>query len=144
MIDVKVKKLNPKAQLPLRGTPFSAGYDVFSCVPEKMVLKPQETVAIPTGLSFEPPNGYHFKVESRSGTAVRNSIGVLCGVIDQDYRGELKIVLFNNSLTHEFVVEDGQKIAQLIFVKTETVEFSETEELSNTVRAEGGFGSTGV
>lgn len=144
MIGVKVKKLNSEAKLPLRSTPHSAGYDIFAFLQEKVVLKPQDTVAIPTGLAFEPPEGYHIKVESRSGTAVKNSIGVLCGVIDQDYRGELKIVLFNNSLTHEFVVENLQKIAQLIFVKTEVVGFTEVDELSESVRGEGGFGSTGV
>lgn len=144
MIDVKVKKCHKDAKLPLRSTPLSAGYDVFSCIPENVVIKPQETVTIPTGLCFEPPEGYHIKVESRSGTARKNSIGVLCGVIDQDYRGELGIVLFNNSPTHEFVVENQQKIAQLIFVKTETALFTETDELSETVRGEGGFGSTGA
>lgn len=144
MIDVKVKKFNEDAKLPLRSTPHSAGYDIFACILGEIILKPQETVAIPTGLGFEPPEGYHIKVESRSGTAVKNSIGVLCGVIDQDYRGELKIVLFNNSLTHEFVVVNHQKIAQLILVKTEVADFSEVSELSESVRGEGGFGSTGT
>lgn len=144
---LKVKKLTDNAKLPTLGTPFAAGMDVYADLGEdtleSIVLKPHETRAINTGLSFEPPSGYHIKVESRSGTAAKNSIGVLCGVIDEDYRGELKIVLFNNSDTEEFCVINGQKIAQLVLHKTEEVEIVEVSELSDSVRGSSGFGSTG-
>lgn len=143
IIHCKVKRLTDTAKIPTRGTPCSAGYDVYADIKEPISLKCQETYPIPTGLCFEPAPGYHIKVESRSGTAVKNSIGVLCGVIDQDYRGELKIVLFNNSDKEEFQILPGQKIAQLVFVKTVEIAFDMVDTLSDSSRGEGGFGSTG-
>lgn len=143
MNNVKLKKFRPTAKVPTQGTEFAAGYDLFADIEQDVVIPPHGTAGIPTGLGFEPPSGHHFKVESRSGTAIKNSIGVMCGVIDEDYRGELKVVLFNNSGDTEFVVKPGQKIAQILLVKSERMAFEEVDNLCSSQRGDAGFGSTG-
>lgn len=142
---------SPTAKLPTKGTEFAAGYDIFADLlehgsPEIWLPAEGGRFAVPTGLKFAIPAGYHFKVEARSGTAAKNGITCLCGVIDEDYRGELKVVLVNTG-REPFQITHGQKIAQLILVKTEQCAFSivgSEKELGDTQRGTGGFGSTGA
>lgn len=137
---VKVKKLREGARLPVRGSEFAAGADL-SCV-EPFTLQPGERRLIPTGLAFEIPPSYYGRVAPRSGLAVRCGIHTLAGVIDADYRGECQVLLIN--LSSEPVSFDaGDRIAQLIVERAVACHYIWAEELSDTARAGGGFGSTG-
>lgn len=144
-LSVPVKKLDPRAVLPTYGTPFSAGADLYALTSEPITLSPGETVLIHTGLAFEIPEGYGGFVFARSGLATKKGLAPAnkVGVIDSDYRGELMIPL-HNSGTKEAVIENGDRVAQLIFLPSPQAVFTETDELSETVRGLGGFGSTSV
>ena len=126
-------------------TPLSAGMDIRANLQEPLTLNPLQRMLIPTGLYIALPEGYECQARPRSGLAVKHGITVLNspGTIDADYRGELKILLVNLSDT-PFVIEPGERIAQLVVAKHEHVEWSEVEVLDETERGEGGFGSTGV
>jgi len=137
---IKIKKLHPDAQLPVRGSQLAAGADL--CCVEAFTLEPGERKLVPTGLAAEIPPGFYGRVAPRSGLAVKHGIDVLAGVIDADYRGELKVPLINfGQQTISFAA--GERIAQLIIEHAAMCDYAWTEELADTERAEGGFGSTG-
>ncbi|KAI9205199.1 dUTPase-like protein [Polychytrium aggregatum] len=136
-----VKKLSKNAQLPKRGSPGAAGYDLYSAA--SMSIPPRSRAVVPTDIAIALPPGTYGRVAPRSGLAVKHFIDVGAGVVDSDYRGTLGIVLFNFG-EQEFKIEQGDRIAQLILEKIEIADVQEVEELDDTERGEGGFGSTGV
>jgi dUTP pyrophosphatase len=141
-----VKIINQsKHILPAYETPSSAGLDVRANVSEPIELKPMERVLVKTGLFMEIPAGFECQVRRRSGLGFKNGITVLNspGTIDADYRGEVGVILINLS-NETFVIQDGERIAQLVFAKVEQAEWNASIELSETERGTGGFGSTGV
>ena len=143
---MKVKILNKSGfPLPHYATAFSAGVDLQAAIPEGIILKPLERAVIPTGLYLEIPEGYEAQVRPRSGLAAKHGITVLNtpGTIDADYRGEVGVILVNLSDT-EFVVNPGERIAQMILARYERFDWEVVEELDDTVRGEGGLGSTGI
>ena len=144
---MEVKIINKSDnQLPAYETVNSAGMDLRAYLPEGPVtLKPMQRMLIPTGLFMEIPEGYEGQVRPRSGLAIKNGITVLNtpGTIDADYRGEVKIILINLSDT-DFVINSGERVAQIIFAKCEQMEVINVETLSETERGAGGFGHTGT
>ena len=142
MIRVKAEK---GAVMPRYATKGAAGADVSALLSSPITLRPGEYKAIPTGLYMEIPEGYEVQVRPRSGLALNHGITVLNapGTIDSDYRGEVCVILINHS-QKPFVIENGDRIAQLVTAKTSRLEFTEVDDLSATERGEGGFGSTGV
>nr|KYP71569.1 Deoxyuridine 5'-triphosphate nucleotidohydrolase [Cajanus cajan] len=138
---LRVKKLSDKAVLPSRASPLSAGYDLSSAVETKVPARGKALVA--TDISIAIPEGTYARVAPRSGLAWKHSIDVGAGVIDADYRGPVGVILFNHSDV-DFEVKVGDRVAQLIIEKIVTPNVSEVEDLDETVRGEGGFGSTGV
>ncbi len=143
---MKVKIINKSSNpCPTYATPLSAGMDVRANIEEPITLAPLQRVLVPTGLYIALPEGYECQARPRSGLAVKHGITVLNspGTIDADYRGELKTLLVNLS-DMPFVIEPGERIAQLVVAKHEHVEWEEVEVLDETERGEGGFGSTGV
>ena len=144
MIKVLVKKLNPKVELPKYKTEGSSGMDLKALIENPIIIKPQSYVLIPTGLSIAIPEDTEVQIRPRSGLAAKSSISVLNtpGTIDSDYRGEIKIILFNHG-KEEFIVNNGDRIAQMILMPVIKAEFEEIKELPKTVRGSGGFGSTG-
>ena len=145
MQEVKVKKLSPNARLPVYGTAFSAGADLCACLDEPVTLQPGETKLISIGISMEIPTGYAGLVFARSGLATKRNLAPAntVGVIDSDYRGEFFVPLHNHGAVPQ-TIEHGERIAQMILTPYLTAKFVEAETLSDTVRGEGGFGSTGV
>lgn len=142
---MKVKVINRSHHdLPRYETPLSAGMDVRANLSEPIVLKPLGRALVPTGLFVELPAGYEMQVRPRSGLAAKHGLTVLNapGTIDADYRGEVKVILANLS-DEPFVINDGERIAQLVVAQHAQVEWEATEELSDTERGAGGFGSTG-
>lgn len=142
---MKVKVINrSKNQLPHYETPLSAGMDVRADLTESIVLKPLGRAMVPTGLYVEIPKGYEIQVRPRSGLAAKHGVTVLNapGTIDADYRGEVKVILVNLSDT-DFVIADGERIAQLVVARCEQAEWESADTLSDTERGTGGFGSTG-
>ena len=144
MIKVLVKKLNPKAELPKYKTEGSSGMDLMALIDNPITIKPQNSALIPTGLSIAIPEDTEIQIRPRSGLAAKSSVSVLNtpGTIDSDYRGEIKIILFNHG-NEEFTVKNNDRIAQMILTPVFKVNFVEVEELPKTVRGSGGFGSTG-
>ena len=138
---LKVKKLREDAELPERKTPGAVGYDLFSY--EEKILKGNERILIGTGIAIELPKGVYGRIAPRSGLALKQGINLGAGVIDPDYRGELKILLFNHSDT-EYVIKKGERIAQLIMEKVKIGDVEEVEKLSDTRRSDKGFGSTNL
>lgn len=130
--------------LPTYATALSAGMDLRANIEEPIVLKPLERRLVPTGLFIALPAGYEAQVRPRSGLALKHGIGVLNspGTIDADYRGEIGVILVNLS-NQEFVINDGERIAQMVVARHETVEWKPVEELTATERGAGGFGHTG-
>ena len=145
MTPVSVKKLRPNAKLPTYGSEFAAGADLYACLDTAMTIEPHETVMIPTGLAMELPVGWAGLVYARSGLATKRDLAPAnkVGVVDPDYRGELMVSIHNHG-THPQTIEPGERIAQLVLTPYLTAQFLETEELSDTVRGQGGFGSTGT
>lgn len=141
---VKVKKLTNTAKMPERGSKFSAGYDLSADINENILIRPQETVKIPTGLSFEIPEGYFGGIYARSGLATKQGLrpANAVGVGDSDYRGEYIVALYNDSDTTR-IIEPGQRIAQIIFQPYLMCDLEDVNNLTETERANGGFGSTG-
>ena len=144
MIKVLVKKLNPKAELPKYKTEGSSGMDLMALIENPITIKPQNSALIPTGLSIAISEDAEVQIRPRSGLAAKSSVSVLNtpGTIDSDYRGEIKIILFNHG-KEEFTVNNGDRIAQMILMPVLKADFEETKELPKTVRGSGGFGSTG-
>lgn len=141
---ISVKRLHPQAQLPTYGTPEAAGADLYACLEESLVIEPGETVFVPTGLALEVPKGCAGLVYARSGLACKQGLAPAnkVGVIDSDYRGEIRVVLHNHGKIPQ-TISHGQRIAQLIITPVLTPAYEEAEELTDTGRGSGGFGSTG-
>lgn len=141
---INIKKLNEKAIIPTYGSVYSAGADLYALTDEEVVIQPGQTAFIHTGLATEIPEGYVGLVYARSGLACKQGLAPAnkVGVIDSDYRGELVVALFNQSGEAK-KVKYGDRIAQLVIAPYLKCEFIESEELSDTTRGAGGFGSTG-
>ena len=144
MVKVLLKRLNHKAKLPKYKTEGSSGMDLMACIEEQIVIAPQKSQLIPTGIAIAIPEDTEVQIRPRSGLAAKYNISVLNtpGTIDSDYRGELKIILFNHG-KDEYIVNDKDRIAQMVLMPVLKVEFEETNELPETIRGSGGFGSTG-
>lgn len=145
MQDLKVKILRQGAKMPTYGTEFSAGADLYACLDAAVTVKPHETKLIPIGIAMEIPVGWAGFVYARSGLALKRHLAPAnkVGVIDCDYRGEIFVPMHNHS-EEDQIIEPGERIAQMIFASYYTANFMEADELSETVRSEGGFGSTGT
>jgi dUTP pyrophosphatase len=144
MVRVLIKKLNPSVQLPSYKTNGASGMDLMAFIEKPINLEPGKSCLVPTGLSLAFPEEYEIQIRPRSGLAAKNNITVLNtpGTIDSDYRGELKIILFNHG-NENFLINNNDRVAQMILTPIIKMELHETEELPETVRGEGGFGSTG-
>ena len=144
MVRVLIKKLDPKVTLPSYKTKGASGMDLMAFVKEKIVIKPQTSALIPTGLSVAFSEDYEIQIRPRSGLAAKNNISVLNtpGTIDSDYRGELKIIIFNHG-NHDFIINNDDRVAQMVLTPVAKMELEEANELPKTLRGEGGFGSTG-
>ena len=143
-MNIPVKKLKPNATLPTYGSEYAAGADLYACIDEAITINPGETHMVPTGLAMELPMGYAGLIYPRSGMASKRGLAPAnkVGVVDPDYRGEFMVALHNHSLNAQ-TVEPNERIAQLVITPFITAQFDETNELSDTVRGAGGFGSTG-
>ena len=141
---VKIVKKNP-FKLPEYETKGSAGVDLQAFIENPIILKPMERSLVPTGLFIELPEGYEAQVRARSGLAIKNGISLVNGIgtIDSDYRGEIKVILINLG-DKDFIINNGDRISQMVFIKHEQVKFELTEELEDTKRGAGGFGHTGI
>lgn len=141
---IKIKKLRPGAAIPTRGSASAAGYDLRACIDEPVVIPPRSTAMVGTGLSVAVPEGYFGAVFARSGLASKQGIrpANCVGVCDSDYRGEYTVALHNDSDTPR-EIQNGDRIAQLVVIPYLPLDFEETDELDETARGAGGFGSTG-
>ena len=144
MVKVLIKKLNPNVMLPAYKTNGASGMDLMAFIGEPIKIAPNSSYLVPTGLSIAFSEDYELQIRPRSGLAAKNSITVLNtpGTIDSDYRGEIKIILFNHG-KEEFVINNKDRVAQMILVPVVKMKFEEVENLPDTLRGEGGFGSTG-
>lgn len=147
-ITIKFKRLSDKfndIDLPSYSTGGSSGMDLRAAVENKIIIKPFETVLIPTNLAVEIPEGFEGQVRPRSGLAAKNFVTILNtpGTIDSDYRGEIKVILTNFG-KEDFVINRGDRIAQFVITKVEKAEIIEVDELNSTKRNDGGFGHTGI
>ena len=140
---LKIKKLNENAIIPTYGTEFSAGADLYALLNKEIEIQPGETVIIPTGLAMEIPHGYVGLIYARSSLGTKKGLAPAnkVGVIDADYRGEIKVVLYNQSNSIQ-TISPNERIAQIVFTPFLKVDFIETDELDETDRGSGGFGST--
>ena len=143
-IDLRIKKLRDNAQMPTYGSEWAAGADIYAAIDEAVTIQPGETKFIPTGLAFEIPEGYAGFIHARSGLASKRGLAPAnkVGVIDADYRGEVMVALHNHGKEAQ-TVEAGERIAQMIIAPFITANFIFSDELDDTVRGAGGFGSTG-
>ena len=144
MVKVLFKRLNQKAKLPSYKTSGSSGMDLMACIDKPITIKSNESMLIPRGIAIAIPEDTEVQIRPRSGLAAKSNISVLNtpGTIDSDYRGELKIILFNHG-KNEFTVNDEDRVAQMVLMPILKVEIEETNELPETVRGSRGFGSTG-
>ena len=144
MVKILIKKLNSKVKLPKYNTDGSSGMDLMAFLSKPISIMPQKSELIPTGLTIAIPKNTEVQIRPRSGLAAKNNISVLNtpGTIDSDYRGELKVILYNHG-SEEFVVNNDDRIAQMVVVPIIKATFQEAENLPETIRGEGGFGSTG-
>ena len=144
MVKVLVKKLDAKVKLPEYKTIGSSGMDLMALVKEPINLKPNSSCLVPTGLAVAFSSDFEIQIRPRSGLAAKNSISVLNtpGTIDSDYRGEIKVVLFNHGKS-DFLINNKDRIAQMILTPVIKMDLEETDDLPETIRGEGGFGSTG-
>ena len=142
---MKVKIKSDSGILPFYETEGSAGMDLKAYIEEPVVLKPGQRMLVPTGLYIELPAGYEAQIRARSGLAIKKGIGLVNGIgtIDSDYRGEIKVILINWG-DEDFVIENGDRIAQMVIAKYERIEWEIADDLSETERGSGGFGHTGV
>ena len=144
MVKVLIKKLDPKVKLPIYKTEGSSGMDLMAFIDNPIKISSNSSAIIPTGISLAIPNDVEIQIRPRSGLAAKSNIGVLNspGTIDSDYRGELKIILFNHA-NDEFIVNNNDRIAQMVLMPVLKMNFEEVDELPKTFRGSGGFGSTG-
>ena len=144
MIKVLVKKLEPSVKLPSYKTSGASGMDLMAYMDKSIELKPGESCLVPTGLSVAFPEEYEIQIRPRSGLAAKNNISVLNtpGTIDSDYRGEIKVILFNHG-DKNFRINNNDRIAQMILTPVIKMDLEETNELPESIRGAGGFGSTG-
>lgn len=142
--DLRIKKLRDNAQMPTYGSEYAAGADMYAAIDEAVTIEPNETKFIPTGLAFEIPEGYAGFIYARSGLACKKGLAPAnkVGVVDADYRGEVMVALHNHGKEAQ-TVEAGERIAQMIIAPFITANFIFSDELDDTVRGAGGFGSTG-
>lgn len=142
---MKMKIISRSGRVPEYATEDAAGFDISAYLDEPFVLKAGERALVPTGLYFEVPKGYEAQVRARSGLAIKHGIGLVNGIgtIDADYRGEVRVPMINWS-NEDFVINDGDRIAQVIVTSYEKVEIELASEISDTERGTGGFGHTGV
>ena len=144
MAKVLIKKLDPAVELPAYKTEGASGMDLMAFIDNTIFLKPKTSTLVPTGLSVAFSKNFEIQIRPRSGLAAKNNISVLNtpGTIDSDYRGEIKIIIFNHG-NNDFIINNGDRIAQMILTPVEKMELEETSDLPETLRGEGGFGSTG-
>ena len=144
MAKVLIKKLSSSVQLPTYKTNGASGMDLMAFICKTIILKPQSSCLVPTGISVAFSQEFEIQIRPRSGLAAKNNISVLNtpGTIDSDYRGEIKVILFNHG-NKEFIINNNDRIAQMILTPVVKMELEETETLPETIRGEGGFGSTG-
>ena len=144
MSKVLIKKLNPSVELPAYKTDGASGMDLMAFINKSITLKPKSSCLVPTGLSVAFSSDFEIQIRPRSGLAAKNSISVLNtpGTIDSDYRGELKVILFNHG-NIDFLINNKDRIAQMILTPVIKMDLEETDNLPDTVRGIGGFGSTG-
>ena len=144
MTPVAVKKLRTGAKLPTYGSQFAAGADLYACLETAVTIAPQATFLVPTGISMEIPVGWAGLIYARSGLATKRGLAPAnkVGVVDPDYRGEILVSLHNHGIEPQ-TIEPGERIAQLVLTPYLTAQFFEADSLHDTVRGEGGFGSTG-
>ena len=142
---VRFKKINPNASIPTYGSSYAAGCDLSACIDQAISIPPHTTIKVPTGLAIELPENTVGLIYARSGMATKRHLAPAnkVGVIDADYRGEIIVALHNHSEEAQ-TIEVGERIAQLVVAPFYHVEFEEVDELSETVRGKGGFGSTGT
>jgi len=144
MTKVLIKKLNPSVELPAYKTNGASGMDLMAFIKEPINLKPHTSFLVPTGISVALPSEFEIQIRPRSGLAAKNNISVLNtpGTIDSDYRGEIKVILYNHG-DRDFLINNKDRIAQMILTPVIKMSLEETDCLPETVRGEGGFGSTG-
>ena len=144
MTKVLIKKLDPSVELPKYKTNGASGMDLMAFIQDSINLKPNSSCLVPTGISVAFPSEFEIQIRPRSGLAAKNSISVLNtpGTIDSDYRGEIKVILFNHG-DKDFLINNKDRIAQMTLTPVIKMNLEETDNLPETVRGEGGFGSTG-
>ena len=144
MVKVLIKKLDPSVKLPEYKTSGASGVDLIAFIKEPINLEPKTSVLIPTGLSVAFPEDYEIQIRPRSGLAAKNNISVLNtpGTIDSDYRGEIKVIIYNHG-NENFSINNGDRIAQMILAPVVKMELEEKNDLPKSIRGKGGFGSTG-
>ena len=144
MAKVHIKKLDPAVELPAYKTEGASGMDLMALLNEPINLKPNSSCLVPTGLAVAFSNDFEIQIRPRSGLAAKNNISVLNtpGTIDSDYRGEIKVILFNHGKS-DFLINNKDRIAQMILTPVIKMDLEETDDLPETIRGEGGFGSTG-
>ena len=144
MAKVLIKKLDPAVKLPMYKTSGASGMDLMAFIKKPINVKSKTSSLIPTGLSVAFSEDYEIQIRPRSGLASKNNISVLNtpGTIDSDYRGEIKVIIYNHG-NNDFLINDGDRIAQMILTPVIKMELEETSDLPETIRGEGGFGSTG-
>ena len=144
MVKVLIKKLDPAVKIPVYKTAGSSGMDLMAFIKQPIKLAPKSSCLVPTGLTVAFPEQYEIQIRPRSGLAAKSNISVLNtpGTIDSDYRGEIKIILFNHG-NSDFIINNKDRVAQMILIPIHKMELEEVKNLPNTLRGKGGFGSTG-
>ena len=144
MVKVLIKKLDPTVQLPEYKTSGASGMDLTAFTEKPIIVKPKTSSLVPTGLSVALHENYEIQIRPRSGLAAKNNITVLNtpGTIDSDYRGEIKVIIFNHGKDN-FIIKNGDRIAQMVLSPIIKIELEEVQNLPKTIRGDGGFGSTG-
>ena len=144
MVKVLIKKLDPAAKIPSYKTSGASGMDLMAFIKEPIKLAPKKSCLVPTGISVAMSNDYEIQIRPRSGLAAKKNISILHtpGTIDSDYRGEIKIILFNHG-NDDFIVNNNDRIAQMVLIPIHKINFEEVENLPSSIRGKGGFGSTG-
>ena len=144
MVKVLIRKLSPDVELPSYKTSGASGMDLMAFIKSSIIIKPKTSCLVPTGLSIAFSEDYEVQIRPRSGLAAKNNISVLNtpGTIDSDYRGEIKVIIYNHG-NNDFLINNGDRIAQMILAPVTKMELEETSDLPKTIRGEGGFGSTG-
>ena len=142
---MKIKLLSNLATIPTHGSEYAAGYDLYAAIPETTIIPAHKTEKIPTDIAMEIPKGFAGLIMARSGLATKEGLrpANCVGLIDSDYRGNVIVALHNDTNTNK-TIDPDERIAQLVIIPFESVEFEVVDELSDTIRAEGGFGSTGT